>query len=167
MPGRPPWSQAGTEGGGQTVAMTERPEIVKQDVSQTVSVAAGSTEVVEVYAPTGGIYSVRHLRMKVSADGNATSGEHTMQLVSTAGNGTGIRATTGTSNYNSTVSFYAGEWYSADVSQGPTDGGALQAKVGRTKATETEPIQLKYMNNTDAAQDNERQLRVVLEEVSY
>lgn len=163
MPGRPDFSQSGTAGGGQTVAVTNRPEVEGLNSDQTGSVAAGATETVEIYAPTGALYHVRAMTLNVGFDGTATSGTHEFQ-VRTAGN---IRALIGEANFDAKIAFEGGIWTAANTKQQPSTEAGQVATLINVEATENEPVKVLYTNNTDAAQDNDRLIRLTVEEVSY
>lgn len=162
MPGGKPWHQRGTGGSGETVAVTERPEIATIDATQTGSVTAGTTETVEIYAPTGAVYRPVALNINIVADATWTTGDHYV-IVRTAGD---LNAMLGKSTYAADVRFQYGEWETDDSGQPATSAGQ-QAVLSNLKATEKSPIKLRYKNNGDAAQDNDRKYSFSFEEVSY
>lgn len=162
MPGRPDFSQPGTVGSGQTVAVTERPEIVTVDASQTGSVSAGVTETTEVYAPIGAVYRVVGAKMRVPSDATATTGDHRIFLASG-----GVESVEGVSAYSSEVFWNHYEWQTADIRARPSNETSKLTALQSLKATENTPMKVKYHNNTDAAQDNDRSYTFVVEEVSY
>lgn len=163
MTGRPDFSQAGSNGSGQTVAVTQRPELTSINADTTTTVGSGATEITEVYAPTGSIYSVQALYMACTSDSNATTGDHTIHA-RPMDFGTVLY---GQANYNTTLEFGQGQWKSADVSKLPSDPAASATIVGQMRATEGSALVFKYENNTDAAQDNKRAYDLIVEETSY
>lgn len=163
MPGRPPWSQAGTDKGGQTVAVNNRTEKTHLDVSQTGSVAAGADEIIEVYAPSGSNYRVVDLLLLVTADGNATAGSHSIFL-RTAGsfNSGGIG-----SNYTDKIHWGKNSSISATNDLSPANDGDFAEMCRSLWATDENPLQIEYSNDMDVAQDNKRRIELVVEEVTY
>lgn len=163
MTGRPDFSQPGSQGSGQTVAVQNRPELKSLDLTQTGSVSASTNEVVEVYAPTSSLYKVQGVRLKVNADATATSGTHSFTGV----NHGSIDVWTGSSTFDTKISYTASHWWDANNTQYPdTDAATLQA-VQSMKATENTPIRIRYYNGTDAAQDNQRIIKLVVAEDGY
>lgn len=163
MAGRPDFSQAGSSGSGQTVAVTERPELVSQNADQTTSVAAGSREYTEVYAPAGSIFNINQVKVIVEPDATALSGNHTV----------GVRpinkstALHGNAPYSSGLEFTNRYWRRAATDSLPPSAAAQGAAINSLRATETRPLTFVYTNNTDAAQDNARQYQIIAEEVTY
>lgn len=162
--GRPQFAQAGTKGGGDVVATTNRPEVKHISQTNTASVASGASENIEIYAPTGSVYQTQSMRLYVPADGTATSGSHyfvikSIDNVMALGRGGSV--------YNSRVYYNFANWKTADNAQEPSDGAAQQAIVDNLWATENSPIRIKYGNSTDAAQDNSREYQFVVREDSY
>lgn len=162
--GRPQFAQPGTSGGGQTVAVTDRPELDTLNVDQSGSLASGATETVDVFAPTGSVYELQAAQMKVNPDGTATSGTHQLQVRPM---GASIPLIYGKSGYTTAVSWWRGYWESAGQTAAPPDDAAAVMNLQQAKATENAPFQLSYTNNTDAAQDNDRIYRLFVREDSY
>lgn len=163
MPGRPDFSQAGTAGGGQTVAVTNRPEVEKLSASNTGSLAAGTKETVEFYAPTGSLYRVKNVDILAIAYANATSGTHRF-TINTVGT---MTATYGESTYSNPVRAATGIWREANNDQAPTTESAVQGSLGSLVGTENVPIKVIYQNDTDAARDRERRYDLIVLEESY
>jgi len=165
MPGRPDFSQPGTDGGGQTVAMQSRPEIVNIDESTTDSVASGTVERIDIYAPTGSVWNLLGAYMTAPdpSSSGATTGDHTI-LCETAGQ---VRFLRGVSEYNERVSFDNGHWKRANKTEEPDSAGGQQTAIQAARADENKPLTIKYLNDTDSSQDGERKRRFTFEEVSY
>lgn len=163
MPGRPEFSQPGTQGGGQTVATQERPDVTHVSNTQTGSVASSNDEITEFYAPAGSVYYVKSWRFRVMADADATTGSHYVALQS-LGN---VNVVLGRSDYNKEVHWNNSHWVTADAKQEPAnEGPALQA-VLEAIADETSPLTVRYKNSLDVAQENDREIEFLFEEVSY
>jgi len=163
MPGRPDFSIQRSQGDPAPVATSNRKPPNSQDVSQTDSVASGSTEVTEVYAPTGKVWDCRHLRMEVQNDSDATTGGHTLSVASYDGTSsyTWVFAK---SNYNTKLSWWGYEWQVADKNKYPASTQSQVKAVEMLKASENIGIRFEYSNSTDVAQENERKLQFLVEE---
>ena len=163
MPGRPDFSQAGTQGGGQTVAITERPEIQILDLDQTGDVSSGQLETIEVFAPTGSVYTVQQMFLKAPAISGATGTAHIMYI----GNTPKLNATRGDANPTSELMFRNGHWDKADVDKQPPDPAAVTLSLQTVTATENRPLKITYYNLTDNTQTSKRTIRLTVKEASY
>jgi len=163
MPGRPEFSQPGTQGGGQTVATQNRPNIITLDETQTDTVSVGGSEVVEVYAPTGSVYNVKAIAMRCQPPDGAADGDHRM-YISTSG---GQRVLWGNSKFDNQIRYQYSVWLDANKSQYPNTEAAQALAEKGLKATEIKPIQFNYSNNTDVDQTNERVYNLLIEQVTY
>jgi len=163
MPGRPDFSQAGTQRSGQTVATNNRPEVEGIIADASTTVAAGDSETVEVYAPTTAIFNVFAVRQQAPAPDGAASGAHRV-VIKGAG---GARATYAQSSFDQAVNWDYAEFRSADVEQRPSDPVAAVQAIQALKATENEAIVFHYFNSTDDDQTGTREYRLGVEEVSY
>lgn len=163
MPGRPDFSQSGSAGSGQTVAVNHRPTrtVVNQD--NTTSLAAGGKEQTEIYAAAGTVWQCMALRLVVSPDSTATSGTHHFRVKIPPK----VGILYGEANYNSDLVYHYQEWQKADVLTVPSNGAGQAMGPERMLATETDPITVVYENQTDAAQDNTREIRMAFKEESY
>lgn len=161
--GRPQFSQSGTQGGGQTVAVSNRPEIENVNATTTGSLASGSVDQAEIYAPTGSVYFPVALFVRCATDATATSGYHTY-ILRTSGN---VKVGRGRSNYNTDINYQHQSWLAADKTAYPSDGAAQAMIPERMVATENQPIKIGYYNDTDVAQDNDRQRQFTMKEVMY
>lgn len=163
MPGRPPWSQSGTQGGGQTVAVNERPEVKVQEFDQTTDLAAGASETVEVYPPKGAIWTMNGMRLRAKGIGAATTGNHRFVLRHTTS--PPITATYGEASYNNEVMFGNSNWTKASASD-PSDAKAQAEAVKAIRATENHPFIFEYQNDTDATQTKKRVYQLSVDEVT-
>lgn len=164
MAGRPDFSNPGSQGSGQVLATNNRPEVKKVTATQTGSVAASSSETTEVYAPTGSIYNVLAMQVYVPSDATATSGQHVM-VIRPMGHFATLR---GENTYAGDISYDRGHWNKVGTDgASPPDEAAQAEYVRALRATENSPITILYQNQTDAAQDNNRKILFVVEEVSY
>lgn len=163
MSGGKPWSQRGTKGGGEHIAVQERPSLVSLNLDQTTSLASGGVEKVEVYAPSGSVYRLTNTRIVIPADGTWTTGDHTLQFRSVGGR----QVLHGRSDYATKIQFQFAEWVSANVQKWPTTAAAQQQVLSSVSADENNALVLQYHNDADAAQDNAREIELILDEVSY
>lgn len=162
MPG-PEFATPGTKGGGQTVAVNDRPQIETVDVSQSGSVTSGTTETVEIYAPSKATYSVRSMFVLAQADADATSGDHAFRF-RPVNDHTAIE---GKSDYNGRLGWDLGHFVSANLSVHPSNEAAQVLTAQKLQATESAPLVVEYANNTDAAQENSRTYNFVFERRDY
>lgn len=160
--GRPQFSQAGTAGGGQHIAVNNRPEMVAITSENTASIAAGTNESVEIYAPTGSVYRAQAMQITVPSPGGS-SGSHSA-IVYPMGH---INVTAGGSGPASDLKFANMEWAIANDRQDPSDGASQSMIAQNLTATENAPLEILYKNNTDVSQDNSRDYYFVMEEQSY
>lgn len=163
MAGRQDFSAPGSKGSGQTVAVTNRPEMKEVVASVTGSVAAGASETVEVYAPTGSVYTARSMFLQVSADGNWASGDHVIKVKPI--NSRDILYMQ--SDYLTDLLYQFGEIRSANNLSKPSTAELQRMVMGSLIATENSPITVEYRNRADAAQDNARNYEFTMEENSY
>lgn len=163
MAGRPDFTTPGSGGSGQTVATTSRPEVTHISQSNTASVAAGTSETVEIYAPVGSIYRVLSMDLSVAADATATTGDHQFKVQDSHP----ISVLLGRSSGTTALIWRYGTWRSADLDKRPTDAVVALEQLFRMTATENAPIRVQYTNNTDAAQDNTRRTKMTMQEDSY
>lgn len=161
--GRPQFAQPGTNGGGQTVAVQSRPEVTNVVQKKTSSLASGSSETIEFYAPTGSVYNVKAMKLKANQDNQWTAGSHLFK-VSPVG---AFDVLKGQSGYQNSLIFFRSHWASANEAKNPPDGAAQLLAVQGLQATENSPIRVQYKNDADLAQDNERVYKFVVTEESY
>lgn len=161
--GRPQFAQVGTKGGGDVIAVNQRPNVKKINETQTDTVAAGNSEKVEIYAPTGSAYNLLLLDLYVGPDGDWTNGDHRLEL----NYGASYSVVRGISSYTDPVSWRYNKWQSATDEQNPNTENAQALAVEKLRATENQALQAIYTNNGDATQENNRSLRFVVEEVTY
>lgn len=162
MPGRPPWSQPGTDGGGQSIAVNDRPDLVADDYTQTGSMSASSIETTEVYPPTGSIYNVQAMYIKVPSIAAATGGNHHVRIQE----GDKPYVLEGDSNYDTIIRWDFSQWMDAGT-QNPSDPVAQGNAVRALRSDSAIPIKFVYYNGTDAAQDGDREYQLVLERRDY
>lgn len=168
MAGRPDFSTPGTRGSGDTVAVSERPEIDQLDLTQTTTVNAGATETIELYAPTGSIYEPIDLRIMVppveDSDGNtATGGGHIMRVRANPD----FSSLYGRSSYDTALRFQYGSWFTADQSKYPASDAIAREQMNAQIATENSPLRFEYFNDSDAAQAQNRAILLTVKEMSY
>jgi len=161
--GRPEFSQPGTQGGGQTVAVNNRPNIVKKSLTQTDTVAAGGSELVEVYAPAGSVYTLKQIQLDVAGIGSATQSDHRF-LLESAGH---VYAVEASSSYADKLTVWKGSYQNATNLKRPDSDAALVQQIQSMQATENQPIRVNYLNRTDADQTDQRDINMVLEKSEY
>jgi hypothetical protein len=140
-----------------------RPKIVTLNESQTADVPSGVAESVEILAPRDAMYRVKQLQAVVSADADATTNDHRIQAKSAAQ----VFAIEGASAFDSSIRFEKGHWQKADSIKRPAQSAAQVQQMQSLVATESAALQLRYANNTDVAQENNRSFVFVLEELTY
>lgn len=163
-PGREDFSTPGNGGEDNTITIQQRPGIVSLDESQTGDVAAGETEVVSVYAPTDAIYEAEAMQLVCNPPGGATSGAHSFAIRPA---GTFIESMRGQSNYDSGLTFNRGIWTAADKLQYPQTEAAQVAVIDSMVADENDPLEIRYINQSDATQSNERRIRLLVKESKF
>jgi hypothetical protein len=161
MPGRPDFSQPGTDGGGQTVATNQRPNLKTVELDSDTEVAAAASELTEVYAPNGAIWSVVGAKIKVDPDSDATTGIHEFRIRPAGGK---MSFLLGRSNYDTLLEFNYLNWNSADTISLPAGGAAQGQAIRQLRASEDKPIKIRYKNDTDATQENSRTINLLVEE---
>lgn len=159
---RPQFSAAGTDGGGQTLAMTRRPELDPIKIERTEPVAPGESESVEIYAPEDSTYRVVSLYLQAPPISGA-SGEHRIVVNAT----TGRDILQGESDSETAVRFKAGHWHAASEDQQPPSTAAQERSLDRLQASPEHPIEIQYHNNTDDEQTDARNYEVAVEEATY
>lgn len=160
--GRPEFSTPGTQGGGQSVSVMDRPEISMLESYNSTSLASGNKEMVEFFAPSGSVYEAVAMRLVCRPNGAATAGDHYFR-VWTLGD---VQITYGANGYSGQLLFNDGTWRSSSGNQPTTEAGLI-AGVQSLRATENTPMRIEYENATDAAQTETREIQIVVEERSY
>lgn len=120
---------------------------------QTGSVASGTEEVVTIQPPAGFLYELLLIRATVSSDADATSGKHKLMSYSETES---IRLFKGESNYNTPLRFKYDVWQDADISKMPSTEAAQSVVLKEKRIDENNGIIIRYKNETDAAQENDR-----------
>lgn len=160
--GVPQWAQSGTQGSGETVAVSNRPEInLIQNSSSTTVAASGGAETIEVYAPTGSVYQAFGMHLEVGSTGGSTGADHLFDVTTQSKGGT-----QGRSDAQNAIKWNHGEWQTADTPI-PSDPTAAYQAMDNLRATENGPIRILYKNLTDASQTKTRTMDLLFEEVSY
>jgi len=138
--------------------MRSRPYISFEFINYSVSstLAAGASEEIEIYAPSGYIYKTENVYLRAYAPSGATSGQHFIKLQSLGA----IHVVKGTSNYDRLVEFIYSHWLSAGVQAWPPDDQLLA--VQSCVSDENRPIKAIYDNQTDADQTNARVIQLVV-----
>lgn len=163
MPGRPEFSQPGTRGGGQTVATQDRPNVKVVDLSQTTTVAAGSTENLETFAPSESLYRIVGAKIIAPPPTGAASGFHIFKILT----GGGIALLAGRSGYQTDIRFHRSYWRTANEVSEPPNEAAQQEAISSLKATESQPVEIEYQNQTDVDQTDNRTIKLLVEEATY
>jgi hypothetical protein len=168
MSGRPDFSQPGSQGSGQTVAVSNRPKITKVEQTGTATVGSGNNEIIELYAPSDAIYRAINMRLELGAGvapSNPTSGAHEFDVLPAALDASEIMM--GSSTFDAGLRWKYSEWDMANDRQKPTNGAAAFNAMKSLVATEDQPIQIYYKNKTDASISLDRDYYFVFEEQSY
>lgn len=160
MPGRPDFSKAVANIRGRSVAVQNRPEVGQSGSDTSTSLASGSGETTEFYAPTSSVYSVIGVYAYMKNNSDATSGTISVSLASQ-----GIGVMHGESGYGNKVYFRKGRW-EADTPM-PTNEAAQQLALEKLRATENNPITVTFWNGTDAPHDERRKVQFAFEESEF
>ena len=160
---RPEFSQAGTNGGGQTIAVNQRPKLHTLNLSQTREVVAGDTSTTEIYAPQGSTYQIEGAFLQVSGVPSSGSGRHTFDL-KPMGSLISLR---GVSSYSDELRWQFSHWSSATQTKLPADESAAMSAMRDLRATDSKPITVTYFNDTDSTQTEQRTIKFVVSEASY
>ena len=165
MPGRPPWSQPGTQGGGQTVAVNNRPTLANEDLSQSGTLSSGSQETVELFAPAGSVYQVINMLIYVPFPGTETSGSARVDVEPMGDSGSML---VGKSDHDGDrVEYKHSEWLNANSAQKPSDKTAQTMVLKQLVATESSPIRVKVENSLDVDLTGDRTIVFIAKEMSY
>jgi hypothetical protein len=168
MPGRPDFSQPGSRGSGQTVAVSNRPKITKVEQTGTATVGSGNNEIIELYAPSDAIYRAINMRLELGrgeAPSTPTAGTHEFDVLPAALSASEIMK--GSSTYDTGLRWKYSMWDLANDAKRPVNGGAAFNAMKSLVATEDQPIQIYYKNHTDASISLDREYYFVFEEQSY
>lgn len=160
--GRPDFSSPGTGGGGQTIAVNQRPDIVDVEIERTDTLDPDESETVEIYAPEGSVYNVLGLFLEAPSV-SGSDGTHQIVVNSI----TGRDMLQGESSSGYAVRWKAGHWHTATEDKQPPDGSSQTQVVGRLRATHKTPVEVQYVNNHDDPQTSPRSYELSVEEVSY
>lgn len=144
-----------------TLAVSERPEVTPVDVSQGDTVKSGGAETVSVFAPSGSNYNLR--AAFIQAPGVGASGFHEF-IVQTAGK---VRILRMVADAGGALRFDNGQIVAANNTRSPQSEAAQQIAVQNARASEEQPLEIRYLNDTDEDQTRERKIRLMFEEVSY
>jgi len=161
--GRPPWSQAGTQGGGQTIAVNDRPELDQVEVRQTSTLGSDSTATTEIYAPEGSVYRILAMRILAPAPSGAGSGDHYIKL-NTLGE---VGVLFGSIGYDTDLWFTNSQWQNTMDEDYPNGAGETLEALQSLTATDDSPVSIVYRNRTDVDQTQTREVDLVVEEVTY
>lgn len=162
MPGRPDFSTPGTGGSGQTVAVSNRPEIQKVTIEKTETLPSETLETVNFYAPSGSIY--RLLAMELICDGiGGSTGFHEFKL-----RPQNLTLMKGKGDSTNRLAWQFNEWTGTSANdERPASTDAQVAAVNNAKGTETVPISFQYYNGADIDQTASRNYRILVAEESY
>lgn len=155
----PPTSASSQSGG--TVAVSNRPEVRNVTRRQTNTVPAGSVEAIQIFAPIGSNYNLRAVFVLARATGG--SGTHGW-IIENAGQ---VRFLNVKSSASDNARFDNGHAATATDTEQPPSPAAQQIAIQNARATENKPLTIKYLNDTDADQTQDRKIRLMFEEVSY
>jgi len=161
--GRPEFSQPGTQGGGQTVAVNNRPEPVIETVEKTSSLPKDTWETTEIFPPDGAVWTVQALSIRVDPDPDWTQGKHRLAIDQENGFGVSIADF----DHVDAVEFSQSAWGNTATSTTPETESATIEAIHNMMADETKPLIFNYRNEADGPQDNPRQFTVAVKEVTY
>jgi len=137
----------------------------KINLDQTGTVASGGTEWVSANPPSGKVWRVISMWIRIPEPPGAGSGFH---KVTGYGCNTNIHFI-GQSDYATRIDFVENHWMNANQAQGPSNEAAIQLAIGRLYAWGPElgdSIRFYYQNQTDVDQTEDREYRwSVIEEL--
>jgi len=164
MTGRPPWSQPGTDGGGQTVAVQNRPELVSKDYNQGGDLASNETEKIEIYAPEGSIYQVMAMRLEANIPESASDGMVRLDVSPMSH----IRTLVARSTYTeSKIWWNHSQWMSPNDTELPSDASAQYHAMSDLIATSDSPITVRVENMLDVDITSSRSIQFIFEVSQY
>lgn len=125
------------------------------------AVGAGATETVDVFGPAGSINRSADLDLVVPAPAGATSGTHSLQVLSTQG---GVfDALYAVYPFGGTVQFRYRFWNGTPSTQYPGDATAQALSSQGVMFNDQVGVRFVYTNNTDVAQNGGRTYNILAE----
>jgi hypothetical protein len=140
----------------QIVASAPRERVVYNNLSQYTDLAAGSTQIIDIFAPDGTICELRLFHCNTQLAPGATSGDHYVSLTTNQAFGGFLY---GSSNYNANLVFQTQDWWVADLISRPA-----QNRVESIRSLifdSTVALRIIYKNNTNAAHTNDRYFAIM------
>lgn len=133
------------------VASAPRESVVWRNMTLTASIAAGATEIQDVFAPTNTICNLINLYLHAEPVPASTAGTHQFTIESNAPWGSYIF---GRSLYNEVVEYDDGDWQIATQIKRPPSNG--QMNINSLHFDEILPMRIRYTNNANTSQTNNR-----------
>lgn len=131
----------------QIVASAARDSKVYSNLSSSTTIAAGGSETIDIFAPSGTICQLDMLVFLAYPPTGSTTGTHQALLYSTNSAGSYLR---GISVFGSNVNWDLQDWLTADSSKNPASNGA--AYMQNIKFDSVVGLRMTYTNNTNVAQ---------------
>ncbi len=128
--------------------------------NQAATIEAGGSETITIEAAPGTIAEVHGIVFRALAPVGATIGAHVGEIsVGMLGNGL-----YGQAPFNTTLSHQYGYWYTSGVTRHPSDvtANVLMSMTGALLFSDAIPLRVKYTNNTDTAQTQERVIHMLV-----
>lgn len=163
VPGRAPWSTAGTRGSRETVSVQDNPDMVTVSETMDDDLGAGESQSLNIFAPEGSNYRVVAMRLRADGPPEATQGYHRFSLRPMGA----FFTVTGQSTFDERLFWVRSHWYDANDGQDPPESTAQQLALQSLRASSEKRLSVLYQNQTDAVQTNTREFDFIMERVSY
>jgi len=121
------------------------------------TLSSGSNESLTLTPPDGYIYEIQNMRVLILAPPSASSGQHYVLMYPMTVNIPVIRLW---SQYNKAIKYVYGHVEAAD-NYNPDNNEAFNDMVRNLVATKDYPLLIKYFNDTDVDQTNQREFYFV------
>lgn len=136
--------------------------VVALNLDDTDGVASMASKTIYVEAPTGFVYRIIDMYLKVGAPAGASSGTHKFEVLPVGGRNHLV----GVSVFGSELQYDLGYWITADSAQQPPAGQDQHSPIRGLLVRETsKKVSIEYQNATDVIQNNKRYIRVFAEQM--
>lgn len=134
-------------------------------IGRSNTVAPANIDDMEIKPPAGKLWQITNMYLLSAAPPGASGGSHTFTF--RPGNPAGnLAALQGGSVFNQNIEWNYSHWDNADHVKKPNTDIAAQRALMNILITADKPLIIRYVNATDAAQTNVRQLELSILETS-
>jgi len=127
----------------------------KLDLSSDSTVNAGSSETITSTPEPGYLYKVKSIHLNIVTPGGTSSGTHRFDVKHTSPTMTYL---TGISAHDGQLRYDFGYWRNADNTELPLTGIEQLLMLNQIVYNHDHPLTIKYTNDTDVNQTNERSI---------